>query len=319
MVGKSTVVAVTKYFPAACVLLCLISLYSIIPDEEAIIATSSWYVNTSQPAQHANFDFLISQSHRCEGANGDVLLVILVHSKPTERAMRTEIRESWASEKQVDGQEIVTLFVLGRSNDDRQLNDDLVNENKKYGDIILVDFIDSYDNLTLKTVACLQWTSQYCRKSKYFLKMDSDMMVNIRAVAKFLRTAPSKGFVTGEVAYTSPIRFRLRKWHVSRKEYPYSKYPPYMLGTYLLSMDVVQQLYATAKHTMFYRFEDVYIGICLRKINLTPRYDERFQVNFAAKTGRTGCEMKKLFVGHHVVQEYVHRVWEDMLDVNKVC
>jgi len=60
----------------------------------------------------------------------------------------------------------VTLrFVLGRSVDD-QLQRALVDEQTAHGDLVQLDFIDSYGNMTLKAIGALQWLNEFCRNAK---------------------------------------------------------------------------------------------------------------------------------------------------------
>ncbi len=63
----------------------------------------------------------------------------------------------------------------------------LENEKQLYDDLILTNSIDSYDNLTLKTMATLEWIDTYCNKSKYILKTDDDMFIHVPNLLKFIR------------------------------------------------------------------------------------------------------------------------------------
>ena len=58
----------------------------------------------------------------------------------------------------------------------------LLAESSLHGDILQADFLDSYHNLTLKSVAMLRWFSTICTFSRgsstphrYLLKTDDDM------------------------------------------------------------------------------------------------------------------------------------------------
>ena len=58
----------------------------------------------------------------------------------------------------------------------------LLSEASLHGDILQADFLDSYHNLTLKSVAMLRWFSTVCPSSRgsaapprYLLKTDDDM------------------------------------------------------------------------------------------------------------------------------------------------
>lgn len=48
-----------------------------------------------------------------------------------------------------------------------------------YDDLIIANFADSYDNLTLKTMATLEWIETFCNQSQFVLKTDDDMFINV--------------------------------------------------------------------------------------------------------------------------------------------
>ena len=55
----------------------------------------------------------------------------------------------------------------------------IVEEYRTHGDIIQEDFVDSYMNLTLKTIMGIKWAQNYCSKASFILKTDDDIFVNI--------------------------------------------------------------------------------------------------------------------------------------------
>lgn len=55
-----------------------------------------------------------------------------------------------------------------------------------YDDLIVASFVDSYDNLTLKTMASLEWIDNYCNQSEYILKTDDDMFINVPNLLSFI-------------------------------------------------------------------------------------------------------------------------------------
>ncbi|XP_076039159.1 uncharacterized protein LOC143024258 [Oratosquilla oratoria] len=62
----------------------------------------------------------------------------------------------------------------------------LQDEARNYNDIIMDNFQDSYKNLTLKTLASLHWLLQHCPKVPYILKIDDDVLLNVRALQRLL-------------------------------------------------------------------------------------------------------------------------------------
>lgn len=83
------------------------------------------------------------------------------------------------------------LFIVGRSNYESHLGNETINrlhnEAKLYNDIIQDNFIDTYDNLTIKSVMALKHVSRSCAKTcAYFLKCDDDTFVNVPNLLHYL-------------------------------------------------------------------------------------------------------------------------------------
>ena len=56
---------------------------------------------------------------------------------------------------------------------------DVEEESQRYGDIIVEDFMDTYNNLRLKTIFILKWVHLNCPKLKFIMKVDDDVFVNV--------------------------------------------------------------------------------------------------------------------------------------------
>ena len=59
-------------------------------------------------------------------------------------------------------------------------------ESNFYNDVVQANFIDSYDNLTLKTLSGLRWVSLYCSNSIFTIKVDDDVLVNSKKLISYL-------------------------------------------------------------------------------------------------------------------------------------
>lgn len=63
--------------------------------------------------------------------------------------------------------EIRRVFIVGEMVDNQTQND-LLEESKQYNDVIQESFVDSYNNLTLKTVMMLKWFNSHCQNKGKF-------------------------------------------------------------------------------------------------------------------------------------------------------
>lgn len=88
-------------------------------------------------------------------------------------------------------------------------------ESEKYGDIIEDRFIDSYNNLTLKSLVMLKLLTSHCSNStKYLLKIDDDMYVNMNLIVQMLlhRNTTNNLLMGKLICGARPIKDSTSKW-----------------------------------------------------------------------------------------------------------
>ena len=108
------------------------------------------------------------------------------------RELRDEIRSTW-------GNACVTthrswcylIFILGQiANPSDNLQEDIEDESNQYGDILQESFLDSYNNLTIKSIHILKYFVKMTNGvgNKYLLKTDDDSFIHLETLwdlAKF--------------------------------------------------------------------------------------------------------------------------------------
>ncbi|XDA72613.1 hypothetical protein R6Z07F_002893 [Ovis aries] len=264
----------------------------------------------TRPINPHSFEFLINEPSKCE--KNIPFLVILISTTHKEFDARQAIRETWGDENNFKGIKIATLFLLGK-NADPVLNQMVEQESQIFHDIIVEDFIDSYHNLTLKTLMGMRWVATFCSKAKYVMKTDSDIFVNMdNLIYKLLKpsTKPRRRYFTGYVINGGPIRDVRSKWYMPRDLYPDSNYPPFCSGTgYIFSADVAELIYKTSLHTRLLHLEDVYVGLCLRKLGIHPFQNSGFN---HWKMAYSLCRYRRVITVHQISPEEMHRIWNDM-------
>jgi beta-1,3-galactosyltransferase 1 len=220
-----------------------------------------------------NYTYVLDNENICQptdiSSSVEILVLISTVHPNTER--RKALRETWLTAANQNQGNIRYVFLLGMTSDiNRQVA--LETESATYKDIVQEDFIDHYNNLTLKTVMGFKWASIKCPGAKFVLKTDDDMFVNIPALKLILRKFGNalQTSVGGHCRLNDgPIRHKGYKWYVPREMYPLSQYPGYCSGTgYVTSMNVVKKVYDVSKHVPFFYLEDVYVGICVHKLGL---------------------------------------------------
>ncbi|XP_002734882.1 beta-1,3-galactosyltransferase 1-like [Saccoglossus kowalevskii] len=272
--------------------------------------------------------FLLPLNHpeRCrhvanKSGSNDVFLLILVASAPRHYTRRMAIRKTWGQPQrlgQYHNRNVITLFLLGKpKNSSIQMA--LQQEDRIYRDIIEEDFMDSYKNLTLKTIMGLKWAYYYCQEAKYIMKTDDDMLVNTRTIVSYLEVAETTELMVGWM-FKNPkvVRDPNSKWFVPLEQYPYALYPPYCVGTgYVMSADVAFNVYMTSLKTTFFWLEDVYVGMCLLKLGIKPRMHELFDMR---NVPYDYCTYRTFMTVHEVSTTSLYKMWDDMsLNKNETC
>ncbi|NXH26382.1 B3GL1 acetylgalactosaminyltransferase, partial [Myiagra hebetior] len=273
------------------------------------------YFYEEEPVYRQRRLFSLREHRPC--TNTDPFLVILVASSPRHVKARQAIRISWGSRDSWWGQRVLTLFLLGQDphREDAAAALAVEDESVLYGDIIRQDFMDTYNNLTLKTIMAFQWFSQFCSSARFFMKTDDDVFINTPNLVKFLlQLNSSENFLTGYPFMDNTAHRGLdKKRYISYEEYPFKPYPPYCSGLgYILDGKLALRTYELMGHIKPLKFEDVYVGICLNilKVNITiPEGAEQF---FLYKIKFDPCKYRHLIAVHGLTPSELIQFWQDL-------
>lgn len=202
-------------------------------------------------------------------------LLIFVKSEVTSFEIRQTIRQTWGNLTN-SNYSVRLLFMLGYPESKQfEIQNRIKEESFVYKDIVQVDVVENYYNITYKFMGTLKFIIKYCYKAKYLAFVDQDVLVHLKNVFKHLVTISQTQYsvyVAGYVLYyVYPIRFYFNKWYISYSDYQFNLYPPFPIGAFILmSMPVVEYLYVGFMYTKLLPFEDVMIGLILYKLGLTP-------------------------------------------------
>ncbi|XP_035657743.1 beta-1,3-galactosyltransferase 1-like [Branchiostoma floridae] len=263
--------------------------------------------------------YKLTMNHPDKCADQDVFLIVIISTIHKNVENRRAIRETWGSENSAPGFVVKRLFALGKTSDPK-MQALVQKENEQFGDIIQEDFVDTYHNLTLKTVMCLRWVSNYCAHSKFFMKTDDDMYVSFANLAKVLQALPTekaRRMAMGYVISGAPIRNPKSKWYMPKETYPGNKYPPFCSGTgYIVSTDICGELYRTSLDMQYLYLEDVFVATCFEKIGVVPQGHKDFH-NW--RVGYNYCTYKRILTAHMVTPPEMIRIWKDQKAHNRRC
>lgn len=272
-------------------------------------------------AYPCKYHYILNESERCQ--NVKPFLVLMVPVAPNNRAARDAIRTTWGSEKMVMDKNVSLFFLLGQPGHEgrEELQQKILQESEEHHDIIQSDFLDSYKNLTIKTMVLMEWLTAYCQNAAYAMKIDADMFLNVNALVNMLLQAPRENYMTGLVARGAIVlRDPRSKWYLPKDAFPEDFYPPYALGLgYVFSLDLPNKLIEGSKHVKAVYIEDVYLGMCMRYVGIpyTIQADQSLFNVFPVPYNR--CRYSKLIATTtHSLQDQVN-AWKDLKRPEPPC
>jgi hypothetical protein len=264
-------------------------------------------------------ELVIKGENVCRGSEVGILVAILVTSAPSHAGQRDTIRQTWGHFAL--RRDVRVAFVVG-SSDDTKIDRKVADESLLYGDVIQFSFVDSYNNLTSKVLSMLQWASKYCGATKFLLKTDDDMFINVPVLLNFLRARENvTNVIYGRMAAKwKPARSKKSKWFVTTSEYKNKFYPNFVTGpAYLMSYDCVGKLLKQAEGATLFKLEDVFTtGILAEKAGIKREGVAMF-TNTRPKLNNT-CALSKIISAHDVKNDEMFDIWRRLQDpTNKKC
>jgi beta-1,3-galactosyltransferase 1 len=177
-------------------------------------------------------------------------VIILVKTGLKNQELRDSIRHTWGREA-VYRYNTPVLFVMGQTAD-LHLKKRLTIESYFHNDIIQGSFIDTYYNLTVKTLFALNYANEFCSNIPWILYVDDDAIVNIPKLHRFISYLTNKPGSRDHIHCRSNVNAPVNrnpesKWYWSQDDFKDEYYPSYCTGIgYLLPIDVSRRLYDSA-------------------------------------------------------------------------
>lgn len=246
--------------------------------------------------------YMVNNENLCSKISPHILIFVKVHSEEFER--RSSIRRTWGNVTEwrkfgVKSTDVVVLFTLGKSRHHTpEMQTRIEQENFQFHDIIQEEYTENFHNLTLKVLSQLKWPLKFCHTAEFWMTTDSDVFVHIGNLVSFLKMQKPEALYAGHV-HLGAIRNddSASKYFVSSKIYKGVYYPDYCAGGgYVLSMDVVEQLFQKVSTTPLLYIDDVYVGILANLCGIRPT---NYAMFFGERRAPTDLCMLSKFITSH--------------------
>ena len=283
-------------------------------------------VTIKEAANERQFNVIVEPKDTCEG---QVLLLIYIHTSPEHVERRDIIRRTWGNVSLYLDDSVRRVFVLGQT-DNTTLRQQLDVEFRLHEDLLQLDFIDSYFNMTVKAVTSLRWISSRCHHSRFVLKTDDDAFVNMFSLLEILsskqifnehgseRTLMCNWWTGHEVQVA-----REGKWNIHVNHWRYRDWPPFCQGlAFVMSTDLVIDLYRASFQVPVIRLDDLFLtgliplGLSndLNIVKLNSRYVDANDLKYSFN----GQDWKWYLFSHLRGQvEVANEVWSYLVQLER--
>ncbi|CAL8333319.1 unnamed protein product [Merluccius merluccius] len=270
------------------------------------------------------YPILINQPHVCDNRP---FLLLAIKSLVPHFDRRQAIRQSWGQAGNVANRTVVTVFLLGATTSADHFPDlsgMLSHEVELHRDLLQWDYRDSFFNLTIKETLFLEWFSRHCSNAHYVLKGDDDVFINTWQIIHYLTNLPevlTKDLFVGDVIQNaSPHRDHRLKYFIPKSVFV-GEYPPYAGGGgYLYSGSLALRLNKVSQQVALFPIDDVYTGMCLRKLGLVPEKHRGFRTfDVDKKYWKNPCVYKNLILVHSRTPQEMIQIWSWLVDPDLDC
>ena len=254
-------------------------------------------------------------------------LLIAVCSAAHHFDLRQAIRQTWASVIHKHRLSTKLVFMLGApSGEYEHLQQHVTKESQMYGDVIQEDFVDTYVNLTVKSIGVLKWAIQFCPGVKFLMKTDDDVFVNIANIISLLmdlatkRTSQSARFMLGHVIKNAkPLSNRSSKWYAPTALFKGKTYPTYMSGSaYVITGNIIEDLYSAATTRRSFWLEDIYItGMLSSQLDIPLVHNDKFTYNKPRILHP--CFFRAVMSAHELSTAELHQIWSKLHTLDLDC
>eukprot|EP00834_Sanchytrium_tribonematis_P008896 NODE_1259_length_1583_cov_0.318733.p1 type:complete len:304 gc:universal NODE_1259_length_1583_cov_0.318733:446-1357(+) len=191
-------------------------------------------------------------------------MIIAITTSIQDYQRRMAVRNTWKKNIPKDS---ILIFFMGQSNFTHQQAHHAQLEIDNHQDVVLLDMVDSYRNLTIKMTKIHEYVADHFT-ANWLFKTDTDVWINVDRLMKLYKNYQPRTVIS-KLAKNFDV---LKSGSFKNLVYSNSKYPTFPSGCgYGLSFDIVQYLaqQSKLKWLKIMPNEDATLGVWLSGLNTT--------------------------------------------------
>ncbi|CAO4371742.1 unnamed protein product [Caenorhabditis nigoni] len=203
--------------------------------------------------------------------SGNPEILMIVSSNPDNFARRNVIRKSWMnSEKNkiVAEKRMKILFLVGIDSKNEKENTVVLKEAQVFGDMIVVDLEDNYQNLPYKSLTILLYGQSKAPESvKLIGKIDEDVIFYPDQLTPLINNGTINMSISAiygnkwDAGSEVSNKDETSRWFIPKSSFKCHFFPSYLSGGfYLTTRKAAEQIVKSTKHRKFITVEDAFIS-----------------------------------------------------------
>ena len=197
-------------------------------------------------------------------------VIILVTSRARHFERRAWIRETWAaSQAWSTKKNWKVIFSVDAVSDESRVLQNLSTESMKHKDLLLMDIVDEYPNLTKRLLVSLKWIHQKAN-TKFVFKADDTVFVHVDRILGHLGDVWSHEDYIGHVK-RDQVPERDGNYGVTIKDWPGKTYDPFCKGGgFILSNSIIGKMIPHFNWVKPLKIDDAYVGHLVKLVGGRP-------------------------------------------------
>lgn len=269
------------------------------------------------------------------------LLLLAIRTSVHNYRNRQAVRQSWGRTGWVwaqrgtgagQGAYVSRIFVMGTelSPELRNISSELLHlENQHYGDILQWDMWDTPLNRTVKQLLFWSWFTDTCGHTSFVFEGDDEVFVNTPALVSLLQDQLHKpqansslqDFMMGHVVYGGQPNRSSDSQEFIPESFYRGWYPPYAHGAGRLSSALLLRRLLQVSHRVhLFPIEQVYVGMCLFRLNLSPSHHPAFlPSDWTKEQEEKPCAAHRVLLLHTHSPTHLRQLWESFRYNPELC